>query len=199
VDDEELTDIDIMDITDPRNPVMVNDTLDLAEPPFEVDQDSPVNLTSVFSHDMMLQRVGERYVMNMSFWDGGYVLLDVTNPTPGDVTLVAESDDAQLDEERLARGQEISPEGNGHQSELSPNAKFLVATDEDFNPYRVIATITSGPYDGTGYTATSASGTPPVDADTTISGTPTFVGLGCDPLPSGVGSRWSNAVSARSS
>jgi len=30
VDDEEFTDLDIMDITDPRNPVLVNDTLDHA-------------------------------------------------------------------------------------------------------------------------------------------------------------------------
>jgi len=187
VDDEELTDIDIMDITDPRNPVLVNDTLNLDEPPFDVDQSSPPNLTSVFSHDMMVERVGERYVMNMSYWDGGYVLLDVTDPAPGNVTLIAESDYAQLDEERLARGHEISPEGNGHQSELSPNNRFLVATDEDFNPYRVVASITSGPHAGTGYVATSASDTPPVDPDTSISGTPTFVGLACDPLPPGNG------------
>ncbi len=187
VDDEELADLDILDITDPRNPVLVNDTLDLNEPPFEVGQDSPPNLTSIFSHDMEVKRVGSRYVMNVSYWDGGYVLLDVTDPTPGNVSLIAESDYAELDEERLARGQEISPEGNGHQSELSPENGFLVATDEDFNPYRVVATITSGPHAGTGYTATSASDTPPIDADTSISGTPTFVGLGCDPVPAGDG------------
>ena len=29
VDDEEFTDVDILDITDPRNPFLVNDTLDL--------------------------------------------------------------------------------------------------------------------------------------------------------------------------
>lgn len=189
VDDEETTDVDILDITDPRNPVMVNDTLDLAEPPFDVDQATPSNLTSVFSHDMEVQRIGERYVMNMSYWDGGYVLLDVTDPTAGHVSLVTESDYPALDEERLARGQQISPEGNGHQSELSPDNRFLVATDEDFNPYRVVATITSGPYAGTGYTATSASATPPIDADTSIAGTPTFVGLACtaSPPPSGDG------------
>ena len=55
VDDEELTDVDIMDITDPYHPVMVNDTLDLVEL-FGVDQDPPDNLTSVFSHDMMVSR-----------------------------------------------------------------------------------------------------------------------------------------------
>ena len=144
VDDEELTDIDILEITDPRNPLLVNDTLNLDEPPFDVDQPSPRNLTSSFSHDMVVKRIGKRYVMSMSYWDGGYVQLDVTNPTPGNVKLIAESDYAELDEERLARGQQISPEGNGHQSELSPDNKFLVATDEDFNPYRILATINSG-------------------------------------------------------
>ncbi|MGH3521030.1 MAG: PA domain-containing protein [Haloechinothrix sp.] len=186
VDNEEFTDTDIMDITDPTNPVMVNDTLDLVEL-FGVDQDEPANLQSVFSHDMMVYKVGKRYVMTMSYWDGGYVLLDVTDPTPGNVSLIADHDYALLDEERLKRGHEISPEGNAHQNELSPNKKFMIATDEDFNPYRVIATIDSGPYAGSEYTATSASGTPPVDADTTISGTPTFVGLACASLPAGTG------------
>ena len=142
VDDEELTDIDILEITDPRNPQLINDTLNLDEPPFDVDQASPRNLTSSFSHDMVVKRIGQRYVMSMSYWDGGYVQLDVTDPTPGNVSLIAESDFAELDEERLARGQQISPEGNAHQSELSPDNRFLVATDEDFNPFRLVATIT---------------------------------------------------------
>jgi hypothetical protein len=182
VDDEEVTDVDIMDITDPRNPVMVNDQLELDAPPFSVGQDTPKNLTSIFSHDMTVKRVGNRYVMNMSYWDGGYVLLDVTDPRPGNVTLIAQSDYALLDEQQLLRGRQISPEGNAHQSELSRDNKFLLATDEDFNPYRVIAKITSGPYVGTEYAATSASGTPPIDASTSISGTPTFVGNACGTL-----------------
>jgi PA domain/LVIVD repeat len=187
VDDEEFTDLDILEITNPRNPVLINDTLDLNEPPFDVDQDSPANLTDSFSHDMTVKRIGQRYVMSVSYWDGGYVQLDVTDPTAGNVSLIAESDYAQLDEERLARGHRISPEGNGHQSELSPDNRFLVATDEDFNPYRVVATIDSGPYAGTEYTATSGSDTPPIDAETSISGTPTFVGEACSALPAGDG------------
>ena len=179
VDNEEFADLDIMDISDPRNPVMVNDTLDLFEPPFNVGQDTPPGLTSIFSHDMIVKKVGQRYVMNASYWDGGYVLLDVTDPTPGNVTLIAESDFEELDLERLARGHEISPEGNAHQSELSPDNRFLVAADEDFNAYRVVAEITSGPHNGTEFTALSGSGVPPIDADTNITGTPTFVGLAC--------------------
>ena len=187
VDDEEFTDVDILDITNPFAPVLVNDTLDLAEPPFDVAQPTPTNLTAVFSHDLMIEKIGQRYVMNVNYWDGGYVLLDVTDPRPGHVQLIAESDYAALDEERLARGHAISPEGNAHQSELSPNRKFMIGTDEDFNPYRVVATVTSGLYNGTGYTATSSSGTPGIAAGTSIAGTPTFVGLACSPITPGTG------------
>jgi len=187
VDDEEFTDVDIMDITNPRNPRLVNDDLDLSLPPFNVAQDTPENLTSVFSHDMTVKKIGRRYVMNMSYWDGGYVLLDVTDPEPGQVSLIAESDFAALDEERLARGQEISPEGNAHQSEFSPNNRFLLAADEDFDPYRVVATITSGPAEGVEFNALSGSGVPQIEGDTTITGTPTFVGNACEPLGAGDG------------
>ena len=187
VDDEELTDLDILDITDPRNPKLINDTLNLDEPPFDVDQSSPRNLTSSFSHDMVVKRVGQRYVMSVSYWDGGYVQLDVTDPTPGNVSLIAESDYAALDEERLARGQRIAPEGNAHQSELSSNNKFLVATDEDFNPYRIVATITSGAYQGTEYTAIPASSAAQVEPGDRIEDTPTYVGEACSALPAGDG------------
>jgi hypothetical protein len=186
IDDEEFSDIDIVDITDPYNPVLVNDTLDLVEL-FGVDQEAPPNLTSVFSHDMVVQKVGQRYVMNVNYWDGGYVLLDVTNPAAGEVGLIAESDYALLDEERLARGQEISPEGNSHQSELSPDRRFLIGTDEDFNPYRAVATIDTGPHAGTEYTAVPASGTPPIDVDNPVTGPTTFVGLACEAVPAGTG------------
>ena len=179
VDNEELADVDIMDITDPTAPVMVNDTLDLAEL-FGVDQESPDNLTSVFNHDMTVKRVGSRYVMNVNYWDGGYVLLDVTDPE--DVSLIAESDFAELDEERLERGHEISPEGNAHQSEFSPDNRFMVGTDEDFNPYRVFASITSGEFDGFEFSAASASGTPAIKPQAGVTGTPDYVGLACEPL-----------------
>src|SRR5919197_1697063 len=81
VDDEEETDVDILDITDPYHPVLVNDTLDL-DALFGVGQAQPAHLRSIFSHDMYVKKIGQRYVMNMSYWDGGYVLLDVTDPRP---------------------------------------------------------------------------------------------------------------------
>ncbi len=186
VDDEELTDVDILDITNPFAPVLVNDTLDLTAL-FGVDQDSPENLTQVFSHDMDVYQVGQRYVMNMSYWDGGYVLLDVTDPRPGQVQLIAESDFAQLDEQRAARGQQISPEGNAHQSELSPDKQFLIGTDEDFSPFRLTGRIDSGSYAGTAYALVPAADTAPVDPNSPLSGPTTFVGQACAPLAPGDG------------
>lgn len=186
VDDEESTDVDIMDITDPRAPVMVNDSLDLVEL-FGVDQQLPTNLTSVFSHDMMVYRHGKRYVMTMSYWDGGYVLLDVTDPSPGRVSMISESDYGLVDEERRERGHLIAPEGNAHQNELSPDHRYMLATDEDFNPFRTLGTIETGPFAGETYGLASGSDTPPVTSQVTITGPTTFVGRACEPLPAGTG------------
>ncbi len=45
------------------------------------------------------------------------------------------------DPARLPYGQTITPEGNAHQAEFTPDNKFFFATDEDFNPYRVQAHV----------------------------------------------------------
>ncbi len=189
VDNEETEDVDIMDISDPANPVIANDTLDM-EALFGVSQDAPAGLTSLFSHDMDVVKLGSKYVMTLSYWDGGYLLVDVTDPTEGNVKLIAQSDYAELDEERLARGVEISPEGNGHQSELSPDGRFMIGTDEDFAPYRIVATIDSGPYTGYEYVAAQAGDTPAITETDVITGDTTYVGLACaagGPLPEGDG------------
>lgn len=186
VDNEEETDVDIMDITDPRQPVMLNDSLDLAAK-FGVAQPDPAGLTRVQSHDMDVYRIGDRYVMTMNYWDGGYVLLDVTDPRA--VTLIAQTDFAPADEQRALAGQRISPEGNAHQSELSPDHRFLIGTDEDFEPIRVEATIDSGLYAGTAFNADQADATPPISESRTASGPVTYLGQGCDPaaVPRGTG------------
>jgi hypothetical protein len=185
VDNVEFTDVDIMDITDPTNPVMVNDTLDLVDL-FGVGQAEPANLTSIFNHDMMVYRKGNRYIMNVNYWDGGYVLLDVTDPTPGNVTLIADWDYPLLDDERLKRGHEIAPEGNGHQSEFSPDFRFLIGTDEDFSPFRF--SFTSNAFDGD-RTAVEAAFTPPIAElpGREMTGEVVHVGRGCPADPEGSG------------
>ncbi len=181
VDNEEATDVDIMDITDPRRPKMINDTLDLTA---ATRQDSPDNLTSIFSHDMDVKIIDGRAIMALNYWDGGYVLLDVTDPRPGKVVILANSTYAELDEQRLERGQEIAPEGNAHQSELSRDNDFMIGTDEDFNPFRVAASFIPAGGTAVEFDAAQASGTPPLTEDVTAVGATRFVGLACngDPL-----------------
>ena len=185
MDIEETTNVDILDITDPRNPVLVNDTLDLSRPPFSVGQTDPPNLTSAFAHDLTVRQIGNRSVMVVNYWDGGYTLLDVTFPRAGGVTLIAQSDFPLRDPERLARGQRIAPEGNAHQSELAPDNGYLIGTDEDFAPFRVQGRVSAGPYAGAEYFPTQASGTPRVEAP--LAGRPTYLGEGCTSVPRGAG------------
>jgi hypothetical protein len=140
----------------------------------------------VFNHDMTVYKVGKRYIMTLGYWDGGYVLLDVTDPRPDEVTLVAETDYAALDEERLQRGHRVSPEGNAHQVELSPNQRFMIGTDEDFNPYRLTLQI-DGEEAGVTHGASSGSDTPAIDSENAFEGPTTFVGEACEPLAAGDG------------
>src|SRR6266508_2422721 len=72
VDDEEATDVDIMDITDPRNPVMVAE-YDLAVKFPQILQIG-VGLDGVFLHDMVVKEVSPGvFHMLLSYWDAGYV------------------------------------------------------------------------------------------------------------------------------
>ena len=175
VDDFEDEDVDFLDITDPANPVFVNELNFDAE----TAQEIPEGLTSIFSHDMDVQRFGSRYVMSLNYWDGGYVLLDVTDPA--NVVLMAETDYALLDEQRLERGVEISPEGNAHQSEINTTGDFMIGTDEDFAPYRTGALeITSGPGVGEYPSVVVSGGQPPAFLDDlTLNGPVVYGGYAC--------------------
>jgi hypothetical protein len=172
VDNEELADLDIMDISDPRNPVLVAE-YDLNEPPFNVDQPLLGDVNS-FIHDMIVKKIGNTYYMLVSYWDGGYVVLDVTNPL--NATYVADSDFADLDPEALQYGFSVKPEGNAHQAEFSKDNKYIVAADEDFNPYSVSARNTT---EGTEIVAIPGTDTPPIDVNTSLTGQTVFVGRAC--------------------
>ena len=139
VDNEEATDVDILEITDPRKPVMIAE-LNLNE--LGVEQDVILGASS-FLHDMTVQRVRGTMVMLLSYWDGGWVQLDVSDPA--NPTLLAESDFPNPDP---LTG--LTPtEGNAHQAEFSPNGKLILGTSEDFSPYRLDPfLITTGPNAG---------------------------------------------------
>ena len=181
VDDMEAEDVDILEITNPSRPQLISET-DLTALTSQSGPTRPHG-DAVFNHDMIVKRIGGRQIMLVSYWDGGYVKLDVTDPA--NPLFIADTDFAAADPVRLQYGQVITPEGNGHQAEFTRDNRYFLATDEDFNPYRVVATMENG----TEFTAIQGSNVPQIDDDTTVSGDTRAVGLACDeasiPAPGG--------------
>jgi hypothetical protein len=171
VDDLEETDIDILDITNPSKPVLISETgLDAqTEQPL-----GAVHGDSVFFHDVVVEEIDGVQTMLASYWDGGYAKLNVDDPAHP--VFIADTDFAAIDPVRAEFGGAITPEGNGHQAEFTRDHELFIATDEDFNPYRVVATME----DGTEFTAVQGSDVPQIDADTSLSGGTRYLGLACD-------------------
>jgi hypothetical protein len=174
-DNTELADVDIYDITDPRNPVFVND-LDLFSLP-EINEilDNGAFGNAVFHHDVVVKKFGNQMRMLVSYWDAGYVQLDVDDPA--NATYIT---DTSFDGPDPLTGFD-PPEGNAHEAEYSADNQFILAADEDFNPTRVTATV-----DGVSIGSPSV-GLPDdpdlhITADDSISGTGSvWVGDACDP------------------
>jgi hypothetical protein len=177
VDDLEEPDVDILNITNPSKPKMVSET--------NLDQFAQTGPTrphgdAVFSHDMIVKHISGRDIMLMSYWDGGYVTLDVSNPASP--APLSDTDFAPVDPVRAEYGQTITPEGNGHEAEFTNDNEYFFATDEDFDPYRVVARFLGGPAAGQTFTAIQGADTKPVNQDNPLSGDTEFVGLACDAL-----------------
>ena len=186
VDNEEGADLDIMDITDPRNPFLAAE-YDLDEKFPQIRQDSNIpNLVEIFLHDMVVKEIKGRQIMSASYWDAGHVQLDVTNVR--DVKYLGDTDMAAIDAEAAESGFRVPPEGNAHQSEFTADNGHLIGSDEDFTPY---ATKARNVTDGTELIASQGSDTTALTSGT-ISGQSKFAGRACpgDPaVPAGDGSQ----------
>jgi len=139
IDNTELADVDIFDITDPKRPVQIGD-YDLVERFPEILEDEEGNGGHVFSHDAVVKRIGGRMVLLADYWDAGYVQLDVTDPR--NPTRVTDTTFSGVDPLFPANG--LSPEGNAQQGEFSADSQFLLAADEDFNAFRTVAKAVGG-------------------------------------------------------
>ena len=174
-DEEDLADVDIFDITNPRRPRMIAElnlnTFSVAQP--------ALNLTDSFLHDitvkcMVTGTYAGKCIMIASYWDGGYVLLDVTNPADPQVLFDTEfgATDPELFEQT---GVALTPEGNAHQAEFTADNRFFIGTDEDFAPYRYrLRTDDGGLYD-----ASEFSWTVPIEDAAAISGPTVYGGYAC--------------------
>jgi hypothetical protein len=178
VDNFESTDVDILDITNPRRPRLVGE-FDL-NTLIEGGIDQPdLGLQESSLHDMTVKEIDGRFLMLLSYWDGGYVILDVTDPTQPKYVL--DTDFANPDPQLLESAEiALPPEGNAHQAEFTADNRFFIGTDEDFSPYRSIFTIDSGLNRGE-YPAGEFGFTPPVLSlsDGEINGPVVYGGYGC--------------------
>jgi hypothetical protein len=124
----------------------------------------------------VVRKHGNRQIMLLSMWDGGYVKLDVTDPA--NPTYLADSDFTFPDPQLLeTNGVALGPEGNGHYAEFAHNNQYIITTDEDFGPTRVrVATD-----DGGEFRAVQA-GSATLATGESLTGTAVFVGLACGPV-----------------
>ena len=187
-DNSESTDVDILDVTNPKRPRLISemDVNALTRALGDRITQSDIGLGDSSLHDMITKRVarssvglsgsGSVWVLLLSYWDGGYVLFDVDDPA--NPAFIDDTDYERLDPEMLAEGKEVFPEGNGHQAEFTANNRWFIGTDEDFSPYGAQFQITSGPNAGT-YPAGHFGWTKVIPPGTEVTGQTVFGGFGC--------------------
>ena len=184
VDNEEGTDVDIMDITDPKKPFLTAE-YDLDETFPQIKQAAPENLVEIFLHDMIVKEIDGKQVMLLSYWDAGYVKVDMTDVKAP--VYLGDTDFTDPDPEAAESGLTVPPEGNGHQAEFTKDNKYVVGADEDFGPFALNA---SNVTDDTNIDASQGSGTTKLQPGETITGQSKFVGLACQSgVPAGDGTQ----------
>ena len=190
VDNTELHDIDIFDITNPRAPKFIAD-VDLVALADAAGMDiigNSANGDNIFLHDMVVKDIGGVQTMLVSYWDAGYLKLNVNDPA--NPVIMGDSDfganDPLVTDPGTGQGFE-PPEGNGHEAEFSFDNKFVLAADEDFSAFRVNAvSITTGPNTGDypGGVVPGGAG-PSALPDGVLNGPVAYGGYACpqDPTP----------------
>ena len=176
IDNEELEDVDIFDITDPRNPELIAET------------DLPgVNVNAYgsekTSHDYdVLQFPDGTWHLMVSDWDAGWIDVDVTDAD--NPVIVGDHDYEPCD--RLIPTA-CPPEGNAHQGEWNGDGSLFLGTDEDSSPFRLPITVQDGPLAGQTFAAGEFGWTKQVASfpDEKVNGPTVFGGYGCpgDPVP----------------
>ena len=128
VDNSELHDVDIFDVSNPKNPKPVKE-FDLLEMFPSIRDDSALD-DEIFHHDMVVKEIDGRQVLMASYWDAGYVAIDIEDPSKP--KLIRDSSFDGPDPETGLEPQQ----GNAHQGEFSHDNRYFLAADEDFAPYR---------------------------------------------------------------
>jgi len=170
IDNEELEDVDIFEITNPRRPVLRSET---RLPGVFVDGYGQEKT----SHDFDVLRFPDgTWHLMVSDWDAGWVDVDVTNPRAP--VIMGDFNYAECDQVVTTA---CPPEGNAHQGEWNSDGSLFIGTDEDFSPFRVPITVLDGPMAGRKVDAGEFGFTKQVASfpDGMVNGPTIFGGYGC--------------------
>lgn len=178
--DEGARDTVFVDITKPQSPEVLS-TVGLPDwPGAQDDQVTMGSFAASFNHDVWIADVGKgrqhSYQAVVSYWDAGFVTLDVNNPASPKFV-----DDSTYPDPDPITGFS-PPEGNGHAAVYSTDQSMIFAGDEDFSASRTSFRITEGPNAGP-YEAVEGAFTKPIAEleDNSMNGSSTYLGLACDP------------------
>jgi hypothetical protein len=169
--EEDPNDLDFFDITDPRNPVLIAETGIGDWPNAEVDAFG--NFPT--SHDFDVRFLGGQWLAMVSYWDAGWVLLNVDDPS--NPTFI---DDYNYPACEVHVPTVCPPEGEAHQGEWNEDGSLFIGTDEDLAPFRLLFNIVGGPVAGQ-HDAEEFSWTVPISTlpDKRVNGPVVFGGYGC--------------------
>ena len=180
IDNDELLDVDIFNITNPRRPRLIAET-DITELVSE-GADIEVNAFGDFpnAHDFAFDQIrvpglGLTSVLSVSYWDAGWIHLNVNSPKNPE--FIADSNYPDCDPEYPGV---CPPEGNAHQSEFDPTGEIFIGTDEDQSAFRLLFEITEGPHAGA-VDAGQFGWTVPIQdlPDGVLNGPTVYGGYGC--------------------
>ena len=118
-----------VDISKPQSPKLLSITgaLDWIPQGVNLDQTETGSSAGVFNHDVWVNIIDGIPTAVVSYWDLGFVTLDVTDPA----NPVFLDDSTYVDPEPIL-GQPY--EGNAHAAVFGGNGDYIFAGDEDFSP-----------------------------------------------------------------
>jgi hypothetical protein len=149
VDDVNIQDLHIIDITKPQSPKEIAVTGQLDWPD---DIDAEFGTTAgTFLHDVWVQQNGGRVIAYLAYWDAGLVMLDVTDPA----TPLFLGDSVYGIPDPLSGEY---PAGDGHVVVPNADGTRALLGDEDF----AAGALATFEFEGASYPVAEGSFTPPV-------------------------------------